>query len=130
MNANGSADATSEIEIETPTWRPSGVRRAVGNASELLYKLAAEGGAREPGGSIYEVLERTATIVATPIMLRATSLDARARWLIPFLDADASVEDAMRASGMAPVDALLGMCELVARGIVVLAPPRESSSCA
>jgi hypothetical protein len=126
MSAKRSADANGDGDVERPTWRPSGVRRAVGNASELLHKLAARDVDDEGGGSIYEVLERTAVVVGAPGRVDLMSLDARARWLLPFLDGTASVERAMQSSGMPPVDALLAMCELVARGIVSLAPPRSS----
>ena len=136
MSVKRSADGNGDIEL--PTWRPSGVRRAVGNASELLHKLAANDADdadadddQRRGGSIYDVLDRTAIVVRVPTRVNLASLDARARWLLPFLDGKTSVELAMQSSGMPLVDALIAMCELVARGVVRLGPaqPKEQSTC-
>jgi hypothetical protein len=99
-----------EAESEKPTWRPSGVRRAVASVSDVLADVA--------GAPPDQVLARVPRVATDP---RGCALDARARWLVAFVDGRSTFEEVVTKSGLPAVDGLLGACELVALGVVVLA---------
>jgi len=46
------------------------------------------------------------------------SLDVRARWMLAYVDGQRAVKDMLAESGLPRKDALIGICELVARRIV------------
>jgi hypothetical protein len=127
MSRSDASDVNGEYE--TPTWRPSGVRRAVGSASDLLHRLStmSDDDTRTP---VYGVLAKVPVLVTTPERLRVLALDARARWVLPFIDGARTVELVAEATGVPLVDALLALCELVAREVIALRASDDAPDCA
>lgn len=115
-------DADAELEArDRPTWRPSGVRAVVLPVDELLYRFAVgdrEGAVAAAG----VILDRS----HVPLLLAAGSeladamLDARARWLLPFIDGLTPLALVLDHCGLPRADALEAFCELLERGIVAL----------
>ncbi len=61
-------------------------------------------------------------VVATRARVRSTALDARARWMLPFIDGRTRLGDVLERSGLPFDDARYAVGELVRVGIVALRP--------
>ncbi len=62
-------------------------------------------------------------VVATRARVRSAVLDARARWMLPFIDGQTRLGDVLERSGLPPEDARYAVGELVRTGIVALRNP-------
>jgi hypothetical protein len=104
-----------ELPTELPTLRPSGVRLATVPVQELLRRYAAI-----DGDATATILERTHVpiVVAEGSSLRDFVLDARARWLLPFIDGHSPLLLVLEQSGMPRADAIEAFCALLEHGIV------------
>jgi hypothetical protein len=59
-------------------------------------------------------------VVATTAVIRSTVLDARARWMLAFIDGETTLGRVLPSGGLPIDDAREAISELVLRGIVVL----------
>jgi hypothetical protein len=59
-------------------------------------------------------------IVATRAEIRSTVLDARARWMLAFIDGEATLGRVLASGGLPLDDAREAVADLVLQGIVVL----------
>jgi hypothetical protein len=76
---------------------------------ELLDDLLA----CEPEHALGAVLFRVPSALPLP-----ASLDVRARWMLAYVDGARTVEEMLEHCGLPRKDAIVGICELVARHIV------------
>jgi len=63
-------------------------------------------------------LARVPVLDATPREVRVATEDARARWLVPFIDGKMTLEEVIAASALAEEDARAGIDLLVAAKLV------------
>jgi hypothetical protein len=59
-------------------------------------------------------------VVASPAEIRSTVLDARARWMLAFIDGQTKLGAVLASGGLPIDDAREAVAELVLQGIVVL----------
>jgi hypothetical protein len=59
-------------------------------------------------------------VVATKAQIRSTLLDARARWMLAFIDGETTLGRVLASGGLPIDDAREAMAELVLEGIVLL----------
>jgi hypothetical protein len=113
--------------------RPSGVQRVAtvwedSAPTQELLDLFSEGdeeGAALAALRLYAMVPR---VVGNRTKMRDPELDARARWLVPFMNGDTRLGAVLEASALPESDAVHALCVLLRRGIVVLGetPPQNS----
>ncbi len=59
-------------------------------------------------------------VVATTVEIRSSVLDARARWMLAFIDGETTLGRVLACAGLPIDDAREAVAELVLQGIVVL----------
>lgn len=116
-----SARAPMESASDLPTLRPSGVRRVSPSVHDLLDNVGEGDVATiEMGGPLVEMEWRVPVIVAEDRGTRDLVLDARARWLLPFIDGETPVVMVLENSGMPQADAVEAFCALLNHEVVAL----------
>jgi len=116
-----SSRAPMPSDSDLPTLRPSGVRRVSPSVLDLLEQVGdAEVSTRDTSGPIGEMEWRVPVIVAEDKITRDLVLDARARWLLPFIDGDTPLAIILENSGMPQADAVEAFCALLEHEVVAL----------
>ena len=112
MDDSRAASNDMDLPSERPTVRSLVLRRALTPTDQLLERLTA---LDAEGASLRSVL----VVVPSALPLPA-SLDVRARWVLAFVDGERSVASTLAECGLRHADAVIGMCELLARHVVAV----------